>query len=222
MLLRELQALLNRLYDTQVDLNVRDFLVTDRRALPAAHAAATADEQLLVRQSDGAVDVALFLAREVLERLQRRDPMHRLDTGNLADYWTALEGVSHFHYLAWNAHHDRPVALHELEMQAEVDKYAVTLFVLGAQHSGRFPLRLHELLFARTRVDGALAAHKRELYESASRYAARFCALLERRFLKRGRLRCEALVRELRTFYRMTHAPKIRHIEAARAGLASL
>lgn len=217
MLLRELQALLNRLYDTQVDADVYEFLVTDPRALPPAHAGATTDEQLLLRQHGDTVDVALYLAREVLERLKARDPMRRLDAHNIADYWTALEGVSHFQYLAWNAHHDRPVSLHELEVQAEVDKYAVTLFVLGAQHAGRFPQRLHEWLFGRAQIDGDLADQKRELYASANRYAARFCALLERRFLKRGRLRCEALVRELRAFYRMTHAPKIRHIEAARA-----
>lgn len=217
MLLRELQALLNRLYDTQVDADVYEFLVTDRQRLPAAAAAGSADEQLFVRQQGDAVDVTLYLAREVLERLSTHDPMRRLDTRNIADYWTALEGVSHFQYLAWNAHHDRPVSLHELEVQAEVDKYAVTLFVLGAQHAGRFPPRLHQWLFGRARVDGALAEPGRQLYESANRYAARFCALLERRFLKRGRLRCEALVRELRAFYRLTHAPKIRHIEAARA-----
>jgi hypothetical protein len=216
MLLRELQALLNRLYDTRVDHDICDFLITDRKSLPGV-SPASAQEQLLVRQNGETVDVALYLAREVLERLQAHDPLRRLDARNMADYWTALEGVSHFHYLAWNAQHDRPVSLHELEVQAEVDKYAVTLFVLGAQHAGRFPLRLRELLFERTIVDAGLSVHKRELYRSASRYAARFCALLERRFLRRGRLRCEALVRELRAFYRMTHAPKIRHIEAARA-----
>ncbi len=219
MLLRDLQALLNRLYDTQVELDVDDFLVTDRSALPSPHRAGAADEQLLVRQSRDGVDVALFVAREVLERLREHDPLRRLDESNLADYWTALEGVSHFQYLAWNAHHDRPVSLHELEMQAEVDKYAVTLFLLGQQHAGRFPLRLHQMLFERTSVDGSLAASQRELYESASRYAARFCALLERRFLKRNRLRCEALVRVLRAFYRMTHAPKIRYIEAGALGM---
>lgn len=217
MLLRDLQGLLNRLYDTRVDADVYEFLVTDPHALPASHAVAATDEQLLVRQQGDTVDVALYLARGVLERLKARDPMRRLDAHNIADYWTALEGVSHFQYLAWNAHHDRPVSLHELEVQAEVDKYAVTLFVLGAQHAGRFPQRLHRWLFGHAQIDAELADHKRELYESANRYAARFCALLERRFLKRGRLRCEALVRELRAFYRMTHAPKIRHIEAARA-----
>jgi len=217
MLLRELQTLLNRLYDTQVDLDVRDFLVTDRRALPDASAASGTDEQLLVEEREGAAAVALYVDQQVLQRLSTRDPLQKLDATNIADYWTALEGVSHFHYLAWNAHHDRAVSLHELEVQAEVDKYAVTLFLLGAQNSGRFPLRLHHWLFERAHIDAQLAGDRHDLYASASRYAARFCELLERRFLQRGRLRCEALVRELRSFYRLTHAPKIRRIEAGGA-----
>jgi hypothetical protein len=72
---------------------------------------------------------------------------------------------------------------------------------------------LHHWLFERAHVDGSLPRSRRELYLSANRYAARFCHALERRFLGRGRLRCEALVRELRHFYRLTHAPKIRLIE---------
>ena len=73
--LRDLQALLNRLYDTEVDLDVHDFLVTDPRALPGYSCAS--DEQLFVRQGARSVDVALYLAAEVLERLRERDPMRR-------------------------------------------------------------------------------------------------------------------------------------------------
>lgn len=220
MLLRQLQSLLDRIYDTRVELDVYDFLITDRCHLGAAarQAAHTgSDEQLLVLPDGESIGVALYLAREVLERLKRRDPLRALDSSNIGDYWTVLEGVSHFQYLAWNARHDRPVSMHELEVQAEVDKYVTTLFLLGAQNAGRFPLRLHHLLFEGSRVDATLAPQHRSLYESANRYAARFCRLLEQRFLKRGRVRCEALVREVRAFYRLTHAPKIRHIETARA-----
>jgi len=150
-------------------------------------------------------------------RLSWHDPLQALHLGNLADFWTALEGVSHFQYLAWNAGFDRPVSIHELEVQAEVDKYAITLFLLGAQQAGRFPQRLHHWLFERARVDSALTRQKRELYASANRYAARFCRVLEDRFLQRRRVRCEALVRALRHFYRLTHAPKIRLIEIGHA-----
>jgi hypothetical protein len=155
--------------------------------------------------------------RRVLERLTWQDPLRLLHAGNLADFWTALEGVSHFQYLTWNAGLDRPVSIHELEVQAEVDKYALTLFLLGEQQAGRFPKRLHHWLFERARVDCSLTRQKRELYTSANRYAARFCRALEDRFLQRGRVRCEALVRELRHFYRLTHAPKLRLIEVGRA-----
>jgi hypothetical protein len=221
MLLRELQQFLGRIYDIRIEHDVYEFLVTDRRQLtPDAQYAARAesDEQLLVSEIDGDACVSLFLDRAVLERLNRSNPMRDLNSGNLADYWTALEGVSHFQYLAWNAAHDRGVAIHELEMQAEVDKYAATLFLLGAQREGRFPLLLHHCLFERAHVDRSLAPRSVELYTSASRYAARFCRRLERRFLTRGRPRCEALIRELRHFYRLTHGHKIRHIEAAPAG----
>ena len=101
--------------------------------------------------------MSLFLDRALLERLSNANPMRDLNSGNLADYWTALEGVSHFQYLAWNAALDRGVAIHELEMQAEVDKYATTLFLLGEQRDGRFPLLLHHCLFERARVDRTLA-----------------------------------------------------------------
>jgi hypothetical protein len=217
MLLRKLQELLGRIYDVRVEHDVRDFLVTDRRELDRRAAISRdVDEALLVNQEGGRVRVSLYLDRRVLERLDDADPLYALHPGNLADYWTVLEGVSHFQYLAWNAALDRPVAIHELEVQAEVDKYAATLFVLGAQHAGRFPVRLHHWLFERARIDSSLPRPRRELYLSANRYAARFCQALERRFLGRGRLRCEALVRELRHFYRLTHAPKIRLIEVGR------
>ena len=68
--------------------------------------------------------------------------MVRLHDGNVADYWTALEGVSHFLYLAWNAGHDKPVSLLELEMQAEVDKYVASYWLMRRQFPGRFPAEL--------------------------------------------------------------------------------
>ena len=70
---------------------------------------------------------------------QRRDPLEALDEGNLADYCTALEGVSHFHYLVWSLARGRNVSLLELELQAEVDKYASAVALLTRQRAGRFP-----------------------------------------------------------------------------------
>src|SRR5438270_492616 len=141
MLLSRLQHLLGGIYDVRIAHDVYDFLVTDRGRLPHAARSGVGDEELLVAQSaDGSDEVvmSLYLDPALLDRLRREDPLRRLHAGNLADCWTALEGVSHFLYLAWNAGHDRPVSLLELEMQAEVDKYVVSYWLLRRQLPQRF------------------------------------------------------------------------------------
>jgi len=97
------------------------------------------DEQLVVATQSDAVGVSLYLDPALLERLRHADPILALHQGNVADYWTALEGVSHFVYFAWNAAHDKPVSLLELEMQAEIDKYVASYALLRRQSPQRFP-----------------------------------------------------------------------------------
>ncbi len=72
----------------------------------------------------------------MLRRLEGANPVGALNEGNLAEYCTALEGVSHFVYSTWRLDRDLPVSLLELETQAEVDKYAVTVFLLADQQGG--------------------------------------------------------------------------------------
>src|SRR6201986_3691125 len=148
MLLTRLQSLIGGIYDVSIAHDVYDFLVTDRGRLPAAARSGESDKELLVshEDGDGEVSLSLYLDPALLQRLARADPMVKLDDGNVADYWTALEGVSHFLYLAWNAGHDRPVSLLELEMQAEVDKYVVSYWLMREQLPGRFPVELLSLL----------------------------------------------------------------------------
>jgi len=120
MLLRNLQNLLAGLYDAPAEHDVYDFLITD-----ATHAAALAgtsappgtDEQLLVAEDEQGVELSLYVDQAVLERLGERCPLRSLSEENLADYCTALEGVSHFHYFVWSAGRERTVSLLELELQ---------------------------------------------------------------------------------------------------------
>jgi hypothetical protein len=222
MLLSRLQSLIGGIYDVSVAHDVYDFLVTDRRRLPAAARGGTAEEELIVAQpaEDGdELALSLYLDPELLGRLTREDPLVRLHGGNVADWCTALEGVSHFLYLAWNAGHDKPVSLLELEMQAEVDKYVVSYCLLRRQLPQHFPAELHSVLFERTQVDPrAAAAGRAQLYREASRYAGKFCARLER-LLARSRTALsgagadDTVLAELRRFYRLTNARKRALIE---------
>ena len=214
MLLSRLQELIGGIYDVRVAYDVCDFLVTDRRRLPSACNGGIADEELLVAQSaDGSeVSLSLYLDPALLARLASADPLVELHGGNLADWWTALEGVSHFLYLAWNAGHDKPVSLLELEMQAEVDKYVASYWLMRRQYPEHFPAELRRVLFERTRIDPRLAAGRRALYGEANRYAARFCRRLERRLNEPVHGEREVLA-ELRRFYRLGNARKRAHIE---------
>ena len=210
MLLSRLQSLIGGIYDVSVAHDVYDFLVTDRRRLPAAARAGTAEEELIVAQGAGGSDevaVSLYLDPALLRRLAREDPLRRLHAGNVGDWWTALEGVSHFLYLAWNAGHDKPVSLVELEMQAEVDKYVASYWLLRRQLPEHFPAELHRLLFARTRIDPGVAAGRASVYREASRYAEKFCRRLEATLGRRAAGEGEVLA-ELRRFYRLNHARK--------------
>src|SRR6202011_5096923 len=214
MVLRGLQSLLGRLYDVDLDHDVYDYLVTDRRALRDVEAGLDTrdqEEELLLAETPDGAGVALYLDPSLLRRLEGANPVGALTENNLADYCTALEGVSHFVYSTWRLDRDLPVSLLELETQAEVDKYAVTVFLLADQMGGGYPAQVHARLFDRVSFDARLEPDQYHRYRTAHRCAAHYCRRLEHRFVTRGEPRIEALVRELRRFYRLGSTAKLRH-----------
>jgi hypothetical protein len=216
MILRRIQDLIGGIYDVPIAHDVYDFLVTERTQLPQSAPHASAEEELIIVEEPDAVGVSLYLDPQLLERLKRADPLERLDADNVEDYWTALEGVSHFVYFAWNAGHDKPVSILELEMQAEIDKYVATFALLRRQSPQRFPAELMRLLFERTRIDPNLAGARQRMYRAASCYAERFCRQLERGLRdSRAELGREVLA-QLRRFYRLSDGRKMAHIERGR------
>ncbi len=217
MVLRGLQALLGRLYDVELDYDVYDFLVTDRGALVGItphNDSRLLDEALLVAETSDGAGVSLYLDAALLERLEQTDPLGALTEHNLADFCTALEGVSHFVYTLWRLGGDAPVSLLELETQAEVDKYAATVFLLAHQQGGPFPAQVHPRLFDRVHFDARLLPEQYERYRTAHRCAAQYCRRLEQRFVQRGEARVEALLRELRKFYRLGSCAKLSYAHA--------
>jgi hypothetical protein len=213
MILRQLQELIGGIYDVSVTHDVYDFLVTNRSHLPAEARESVSDEELIVADDADAVGVCLYLDPELLERLRQSNPLVRLNEENVADYWTALEGVSHFLYFAWNAEHDKPVTILELELQAEIDKYVASYLLLTRQFPDRFPAELLHVLFERTRIDSRLANGREHLYRAATRHAEKFCRRLARSLRESRSAMENGVLAELRRFYRLTDARKVAHIE---------
>ncbi|MGH8496315.1 MAG: hypothetical protein ACREVN_09285 [Gammaproteobacteria bacterium] len=214
MVLARLQRLLERIYEIEPAHEVTDFLITDAKLaqrLDSSVAARAVREKLLVAENGDGLDLALYVDPRVLEELDADDPTEKLHDGNLANFWIALEGVSHFLYVARSAAHDRSVSLLELELQAEVDKYVATLFLLGRQVGAAVPATLHSWLFERPSFDASLDGEGLERYRRANRYAGRYCRHLNSRFL--GVRRRSGLMAELRRFYRLPQHRKMRHID---------
>jgi hypothetical protein len=210
-----MQQLLARIYDAPVDHDVGDFLLCDRRRLSemlGPQAESAGEEQVFVVEDEHGVRLGLFIDEEVLARLTNRDPLRALDEDNLHDYCTALEGVSHFHYLVWSLTRGRNVSLLELELQAEVDKYATAVALFTQQRAGALPRSLHARLFHAVSFLPQLDAESRRRYQEANRHAARFCRSIEERFLRARRRRPELWLAELRRFFRCGHQEKIRQL----------
>jgi len=212
-MLQALQKLLADIYDVPLTHDVSEFLLTDRSRLPESARASAADEQVVVVEEGDTLWVSVYLEPALLRRLTESNPFEALNEGNIADYWTALEGVSHFVYLVWNASHDRPVTTLELELQAEIDKYVASLWLLREQNPRRFPAELHPLLFDRARIDEELAGGRAVLYRQANAYAARYCRALASTLRPFVSAADDAAITDLRRFYRLGRERKVRHIE---------
>jgi len=208
-----LQNLLATIYDVPLAHDVAEFLLTDRAQLPQRARDSGTDEQVLVAEDGDTLWVHVYLEPALLQRLESANPFESLHAGNIADYLTALEGVSHFVYLVWNASNDRAVTLMELELQAEIDKYVSCMWLLREQNPRRFPAELHHVLFERTRVDARLAGDRAAMYRSADHFASRFCRRLARNLQPASASAHADATAELRRFYRFNRERKIRHIE---------
>src|SRR5688572_31144097 len=117
--LGRLEDLLTGIYDLDTGCRVEDFLVTDRAQLPGGCRDAPGDEQLFVVADGEELCVSLFLDAALLERLDRHDPSDGLDAGNLADCWTALEGIIHFLCVAPNAGYYRQASRPACDIRGE-------------------------------------------------------------------------------------------------------
>ncbi|HXJ19834.1 MAG TPA: hypothetical protein VMT03_06330 [Polyangia bacterium] len=204
-MLARLQLGLEALYRVETRLPIDAFLVdAETREAALGGGGRLPREQLVVRQVEGELAMALFVDQAALTNLERHDPADRLDERNFTDFCLAVEGVSHFVYLALCAAGDRAVSQLELELQAEVDKYACCLLL-----AGRDPA-LRRRLYRDVRFADDLDPDERSRYQAANAEANRYAAALERRFVDTERT--DALLTELRRFYRMALADKLGRI----------
>lgn len=202
--LESIRAHLGALYDFAPP-PVAPFLCTEDEARAAVGDAVERGEVLLVHEDEGEIAIGLYVSDAAIEAFRR---------GEAHGWQLATEGVSHFAYLYFRADNAESVTQLELELQAEVDKYATGLLQDEADLRGfgaaliqrrdkrvRRSRELRALLFADPQFLDAPDTEAGERYRLANRAAARYARDLEQRFVARGDEL--GLLRELRRFYRL-------------------
>ncbi|MBI3014993.1 MAG: hypothetical protein HYY65_08065 [Candidatus Tectomicrobia bacterium] len=217
MILKAIEQCLREIYQIELPLSVEDFLidqhtlesVMERGNCRIAHR--KAGGFLLISEGSDDLYLAVYLDGRIISNLTSNDPRNSLNSDNLADFCTATEEVSHFAYTAWNALQSKPVTPLELELQGEVDKFVTCYFFLNGQGDRNLLPSLKAQLFEEFSLDEQLAAEQRARYLTASQYAGRYCHHLEQSYVREGLP--EAMIRDLRRFYRMGMEGKFLHIQ---------
>jgi len=174
------QRWLDAIYRLGLDLPADRFVVSPEQArdlLPEG----SPRSGLLVLEAGGDLHLAVYV-----------DP---------ADVWdsdTIIEETSHLVCVVWHALRQQKVSQLQLELQSEVDRYAIARLVdgRGLDHFEAF------------HWDDRLDSVERDRYQTAHRVAHRYCRGLEARHPTRADT--PGLLDELRDFYRRPHHEKLR------------
>ena len=210
-LLSAIQDNLESIYEISVSENVHDFLITDKklaRILANKTFHDDSKEQLLISASEEYLDISLYLDKGLIKRLGEKYPSEITNINDLHDFWVALEGVSHFLYLVWNATYDRPVSQLELELQAEVDKFVSALSVIDFEKKSTFMQEIWTTLFSQSRFNENLEKERLQRYQKANMYASQYCLNL-----MQLQNQSSNYYKELRRFYRLKQNAKISRID---------
>jgi hypothetical protein len=204
---------LQDIYELDIPYNINDYLFTCKTRLQQLDTSQTnhyTREKLLVSVDEQGLNLSLYLDQNILDHFTTHNPLERIDQHNVQEFCLALEGISHFLYLAWNASYDRSVTLLEMEIQAEVDKFIMLMNYLEQQSNLPESGQLTSLLFRSNVYHDDLSQAEQQRYRDASGYAKTYCQHLERHFF--GKHNRAGLLAELRRFYRQTQAGKLKQI----------
>ncbi|MDY7229790.1 hypothetical protein [Hyalangium rubrum] len=204
---------LEAIYGITCEARAETFVVDTEAAVQLGGTGRT-EEELLVSEAEGELEMALYLAPSLLSRLKPYEagPVGHLLDGDLDGYCQLAEGVSHFLYVAHTAAHGRALSLLELEAQAEVDKFAVCLLHRWGEGVKAWAQELLRRLFDRVSYHARLSPQERWRYEQANRLSRNFCSRLMVHVAER---RLDRLLSELRYAYRLGAEAKLAHFAYA-------
>jgi hypothetical protein len=211
-LIQQVQSQIEGVYGVRVGQKAADYLIGGQELSELLQIGDGSDlprELFLVNPSpqDDTLEIALYLNESLTSNLANNSPLKSLNSHNVSDFCTLIEGVSHFVYYLHKMGLEHNVSQLELELQAEIDKYI--LLCLFSQGGDLPRHRLMDLLFEDYYLHARLSPEQIERYETATSLARSFCYKLSKNF---SRDDIRPLIARLRHFYFLPQDEKIREI----------
>jgi len=211
MAIEQLQQRLQSVYEIETRHAIGDFLVSDEVIKNLLNNSSNhLRETVFVSENDEHLDISVYLHADIVAHLHAENPAQGLHSGNIEDFCLATEGISHFLKLIWHGEYDRSVSLIELELQAEIDKFVLMYLYATEQTASVNSPQIRHLLFDAVEFHPGLSLRDLERYQNANYYAGKYCQALERIYIYRDD--AQQMLKELRRFYRLPLADKLRQI----------
>jgi len=130
---------------------------------------------LVVKEDQGEASVLLCLQEKIIKRIENKIVPWDFKPELLPDLSIAIEELSHFNTYCKRAAEDREISPLELEVQAEVDKFALALEWLDELNQEKLQDEIFEILFGQCQVGAWVSGSKADRYVDAHRIARNFC-----------------------------------------------
>jgi len=143
-------------------------------------------------------DIAVCLKKELLNELSSKSFPEDFDLQILSSLSIAVEELSHFNYYCEKAIRNINLSPLEMEIQAEVDKFAFALDILQERNEGKLRDEVFSIMFDQLQLGEWVSENEKSTYEAAHHIARSFC----RKMLNETRLPQDSK-EWFRTFYRL-------------------
>ena len=210
-----LQHALQHHYDIELPYCISEFVCHSAQSeTGSSNCKGTTPEMLVYREDGTNLDISLFLNPSLLTDIDNNTCLRQWSGEIFDNGCIVLEGVSHFLYMIFNAHHDRQVSLLDLEIQAEIDKFIFAALNTDYRDSTD---ELLDRLFCQISYREELSPTLKQRYQQANDLAYKYCHWLANSFALR--LDDRDLAAEIAKIYRLNGTAKQQHINNAALSL---
>jgi len=191
--LQQIQNRLETLNGFSHELLITDFLAPSKD-----------QNSLIVRENVDGPEVLVCLDEKILKKFSDIKLPGDFSLTNFPDLSIVVEELSHFNTFCQRAMEDHPISTLELEVQGEVDKFALALEILNERNEQTLKHQFFEVLFGEFSVGDWVSPSQKIIYEEAHLIARQFCRTVLERELSSAEWR-----REFKRFFGLSKSAKL-------------